>query len=78
MKLWTVITQREGNPGITARSAQMEYTGRGNHDVLAPATYQIHGRQYIVVPATGVLHLGTPRGDAWVAFALKDFRRRPH
>jgi quinoprotein glucose dehydrogenase len=44
----------------------------------APATYQIHGRQYIVVPATGVLHLGTPRGDAWVAFALKDFRRRPH
>jgi quinoprotein glucose dehydrogenase len=36
----------------------------------APATYQIHGRQYVVIPATGVLHLGTPRGDAWVAFAL--------
>ncbi|HZM05801.1 MAG TPA: PQQ-binding-like beta-propeller repeat protein, partial [Candidatus Saccharimonadales bacterium] len=36
----------------------------------APATYQIEGRQYVVVPATGVLHLGTPRGDAWVAFAL--------
>ncbi|HEY3913308.1 MAG TPA: c-type cytochrome, partial [Verrucomicrobiae bacterium] len=35
-----------------------------------PATYQIHGRQYVVIPATGVLHLGTPRGDAWVAFAL--------
>ena len=35
-----------------------------------PATYQIHGRQYLVIPATGVLHLGTPRGDAWVAFAL--------
>jgi quinoprotein glucose dehydrogenase len=35
-----------------------------------PATYQINGRQYVVIPATGVLHLGTPRGEAWVAFAL--------
>ncbi|HXP59203.1 MAG TPA: PQQ-binding-like beta-propeller repeat protein [Dongiaceae bacterium] len=38
----------------------------------APATYQIHGRQYVVVPATGVQHLGTPSGDAWVAFALPE------
>jgi quinoprotein glucose dehydrogenase len=38
----------------------------------APATYQISGRQYVVIPATGVLHLGTPRGDAWVAFALPE------
>jgi quinoprotein glucose dehydrogenase len=44
----------------------------------APATYQIHGRQYVVVPATGVLHLGTPRGDAWVAFALSDNRPKLH
>jgi quinoprotein glucose dehydrogenase len=36
----------------------------------APATYQVRGRQYVVIPATGVLHLGTPRGDTWVAFAL--------
>jgi quinoprotein glucose dehydrogenase len=36
----------------------------------APATYEIAGRQYVVIPATGVLHLGTPRGDALVAFAL--------
>jgi quinoprotein glucose dehydrogenase len=36
----------------------------------SPATYEIAGRQYVVVPATGVQHLGTPRGDAWVAFAL--------
>jgi quinoprotein glucose dehydrogenase len=35
-----------------------------------PATYEVNGRQYIVITATGVLHLGTPRGDAWVAFAL--------
>lgn len=38
----------------------------------APATYQIAGRQYVVVPSTGVQHLGTPRGDAWVAFALPE------
>ncbi len=36
----------------------------------APATYQIAGRQYVVIPSTGVQHLGTKRGDAWVAFAL--------
>jgi len=36
----------------------------------APATYELHGRQYVVIPATGVQHLGTPIGDAWVAFAL--------
>jgi quinoprotein glucose dehydrogenase len=36
----------------------------------APATYQLGGRQYVVIPSTGVAHLGTPRGDAWVAFAL--------
>jgi len=35
-----------------------------------PTTYEIAGRQYVVIPATGVQHLGTPRGDAWVAFAL--------
>ncbi|MDB6067150.1 MAG: pyrrolo-quinoline quinone [Pedosphaera sp.] len=36
----------------------------------APSTYELNGRQYVVITATGVLHLGTPRGDAWVAFAL--------
>ncbi len=40
----------------------------------APATCQLHGQQYVVIPATGVAHLGTPRGDAWVAFALPRHR----
>lgn len=40
----------------------------------APATYQWAGRQYVVIPATGVQHLGTPTGDAWVAFALPQRR----
>jgi len=35
-----------------------------------PSTYEVDGRQYVVIPATGVLHLGTPKGDAFVAFAL--------
>ncbi|HEX4122777.1 MAG TPA: PQQ-binding-like beta-propeller repeat protein [Verrucomicrobiae bacterium] len=46
-------------------AATLPYAGSA-----APATYQINGRQYVVIPATGVLHLGTARGDAWVAFAL--------
>ena len=40
----------------------------------APATYQIAGRQYVAITATGVQHLGTRRGDAWVAFALSPGR----
>ena len=35
-----------------------------------PAVYQIKGRQYVVVPATGGGKLGLPRGDAHVAFCL--------
>ena len=46
-------------------SAKLPFAGSA-----APATYQVAGRQYVVIPATGVQHLGTARGDAWVAFAL--------
>ena len=35
-----------------------------------PASYQVHGRQYIVIAATGGNKLGTPYGDAYVAYAL--------
>jgi quinoprotein glucose dehydrogenase len=35
-----------------------------------PATYQVNGRQYIVIAATGGNKLGTPYGDAYIAFAL--------
>ncbi len=35
-----------------------------------PAIYQAHGRQYIVIAATGGGKLGGPTGDAYVAFAL--------
>jgi quinoprotein glucose dehydrogenase len=53
------------NTGEELWSATLPWAGSA-----APATYQIDGRQYVVITATGVLHLGTPRGDAWVAFAL--------
>jgi quinoprotein glucose dehydrogenase len=53
------------NTGAELWSATLPYAGSA-----APATYQLHGRQYVVIPATGVQHLGSPRGDAWVAFAL--------
>jgi quinoprotein glucose dehydrogenase len=35
-----------------------------------PATYEVGGRQFVVVAAPGVRMLGGPVGDAWVAFAL--------
>jgi quinoprotein glucose dehydrogenase len=35
-----------------------------------PTVYQINGRQYVVVPATGGGKLGLPSGDAHVAFFL--------
>ncbi|MBI4324172.1 MAG: PQQ-binding-like beta-propeller repeat protein [Chloroflexi bacterium] len=35
-----------------------------------PAAYQVNGRQFVVIAATGGCKLGTPVGDAYVAFAL--------
>jgi quinoprotein glucose dehydrogenase len=35
-----------------------------------PATYEANGRQFVVIAATGMNKLGTPFGDAYVAFAL--------
>ncbi|WP_228450601.1 pyrroloquinoline quinone-dependent dehydrogenase [Chryseolinea soli] len=36
-----------------------------------PATYSINGKQYIVIAAGGGGKVGSPSGDAYVAFALK-------
>ncbi|HWQ92629.1 MAG TPA: c-type cytochrome, partial [Clostridia bacterium] len=35
-----------------------------------PATYEVDGRQFVVITASGGNKLGTPYGDAMVAFAL--------
>lgn len=36
-----------------------------------PATYEIDGRQFIVITASGGSHYNSPRGDTIIAFALK-------
>jgi quinoprotein glucose dehydrogenase len=46
-------------------SAKLPWTGSA-----PPATYEVNGRQYVVIAATGGGKLGTPVGDAYVAFAL--------
>jgi quinoprotein glucose dehydrogenase len=47
-------------------SAKLPWTGNA-----PPATYEVNGRQFVVIAATGGNHLGTPKGDAYVAFALR-------
>ncbi len=51
--------------GVELWSAKLPYVGNS-----PPATYQVNGRQYLVISASGGNKLGTPYGDAWVAFAL--------
>lgn len=38
--------------------------------LATPATYEVDGRQYVVIAATGGGKLSGPRGDTYVAFAL--------
>jgi quinoprotein glucose dehydrogenase len=40
------------------------------HGTAPPSIYEVAGRQYVVIPATGGGKLGGPAGDTWVAFAL--------
>ncbi|MEO6034631.1 MAG: PQQ-binding-like beta-propeller repeat protein [Verrucomicrobiota bacterium] len=40
------------------------------HGTAIPATYEVNGRQFVVLAATGGGKLGGPTGDAYVAFAL--------
>jgi quinoprotein glucose dehydrogenase len=51
--------------GAELWSAKLPWVGNA-----PPASYQVNGRQYIVIVATGGNKLGTPYGDAYVAFAL--------
>lgn len=37
-----------------------------------PSIYEVNGRQYVVIAAGGANRLGTPAGDAYVAFALPE------
>ena len=37
-----------------------------------PSVYEVGGKEYVVVTATGGGKVGTATGDAWVAFALPE------
>jgi quinoprotein glucose dehydrogenase len=60
-KLWAY----DKETGVVLWSAKLPWTGSA-----PPATYQVNGRQYVVIAASGGNKLGTPYGDAYVAFAL--------
>ncbi len=40
------------------------------HSTAPPASYEVNGRQFIVVAVTGGGKLGGPTGDSWMAFSL--------
>jgi len=51
--------------GVELWSAKLPWVGNA-----PPASYEVNGQQYIVIAATGGNKLGTPYGDAYVAFSL--------
>ena len=55
----------DSDTGAELWSHALPFTGSA-----PPASYQVNGRQFIVVPATGGGKLETPSGDTYVAFAL--------
>lgn len=55
----------DSETGAELWAAQLPHDGS-----TPPSTYEIDGRQYIVIAAPGVRMLDGPVGDAWVAFAL--------
>jgi glucose dehydrogenase/sugar phosphate isomerase/epimerase len=60
-----LIRAFDKDTGTELWSAPLPFTGN------APsASYEVNGRQFIVIAATGGNKLGTPYGDAYVAFAL--------
>jgi len=65
-KLWAY----DKNTGAALWSAKLPWTGNA-----PPATYEVNGRQFVVIAAAGGNKLGTPFGDAYVAFALPE--RKP-
>ncbi|MEA3213791.1 MAG: hypothetical protein QOE70_6848 [Chthoniobacter sp.] len=50
--------------------AELWSTALPLHGTAPPASYEVDGRQFVVLPVTGGGKLGGPTGDAWMAFAL--------
>jgi quinoprotein glucose dehydrogenase len=57
----------DAETGAELWSAKLPFGG-----YAPPTTYEVNGRQFLVIAATGGGKLGTPAGDAYVAFALPE------
>lgn len=55
----------DADDGRELWSAVLPWTGNA-----PPSVYEVNGRQYVVIAATGGNKLGTPYGDAYVAYSL--------
>jgi quinoprotein glucose dehydrogenase len=40
-----------------------------------PSVYEVDGKQYVVIAAGGGNRMGTPSGDAFIAFSLADGKK---
>jgi quinoprotein glucose dehydrogenase len=55
----------DSSTGLLLWSSVLPYAGNAT-----PATYMLHGRQYVVIAASGARDPAGPQGAAYVAFAL--------
>jgi glucose dehydrogenase len=55
----------DANTGKLLWEAELPYAG-----VATPSTYMVHGKQYVVIAASGARDPATPQGGAYVAFTL--------
>jgi quinoprotein glucose dehydrogenase len=60
-----VIRAFDKDTGAELWSAQLPWTGSA-----PPSVYEVNGREYVVISASGGGKIETPVGDAYVAFAL--------
>jgi quinoprotein glucose dehydrogenase len=60
-----MIRAFDKDTGKVLWSARLPWTGSA-----PPSVYQVNGREYVVISATGGGKIETPTGDAYVAFAL--------
>ncbi|HSH94956.1 MAG TPA: PQQ-binding-like beta-propeller repeat protein, partial [Roseimicrobium sp.] len=60
----------DAKTGAELWSAKLPFGG-----YAPPSSYEVDGRQYIVITATGGGKLGTTAGDAYVAFALPEKKK---
>jgi glucose dehydrogenase len=60
-----MIRAFDADTGAELWKAKLPWSG-----YAAPAVYEVHGREFVVITATGGGKVGGPVGDAYVAFAL--------